>query len=84
MIKLTPSLSKVNSWTEQKDQKTPVRAIQTLGKKVRKNIPHAMCLGTSCMDNQCGWNCGVVEDRFMRLKKNLTKSVQKTRKQRAA
>ena len=83
-MKLTSSLSRVNSWTEQKAQKTPVRAIQTLGKKVMRDIPHAMCQGTSCMDNQCGWNCGVIEDRFMRLKKNLTKSARKNCKQRAA
>ncbi len=83
-MKLTDSLKKVNSWTEQKAQATPVKSIQTLGKPIKKDTPRAMCLGTSCLDNQCGWNCGVIEDRFMRFKKRAAKIAKTSCKQRAA
>lgn len=77
-------MKKVNSWTEQKDQKTPIKSIQNLGKKTKKAAPRAMCLGTECMDNQCGWNCGTIEERFMRFKKCSAKIAKCNSKQRAA
>lgn len=83
-MKLTDSLKKVNSWTEHKSQETPIKSIQTLGKTSKKDTPRAMCMGTSCMDNQCGWNCGTVENRFMRFKKRAAKINKSSCKQRAA
>ncbi len=83
-MKLTDSLKQVNSWTNQKVYETPVKTVQTLGKKSRKCTPRAMCLGTSCMDNQCGWNCGVIEDRFMRFKNRTNKITPASCKQRVA
>ncbi|GEM_PF-2768102 len=83
-MKLTPSLNKVNSWTKKK-QTTSVGTVQALRQKNKKILPHAMCLGTQCLSS-CGYNCGVIESRFMRLRKNVFKSVHNKTccKQRAA
>lgn len=83
-MKLTPALKKVNSWTKKKPT-TSVGTVQALRQKNKKIFPHAMCLGTQCLSS-CGYNCGVIESRFMRLRKNMARLVHnKARcKQRAA
>lgn len=83
-MKLTPALKKVNSWSKKK-QTTSVGSVQALRKKNKRIFPYAMCLGTQCLSS-CGYNCGVMEYRFMRLRRNTNRLIRNRTscKQRAA